>query len=470
MKQILTTTIAIIALAVTTFAQTGSIDTTFDPGTGTNSSVYTSSIQSDGKIIIGGFFVTYNGTASNRIARLNVDGTLDANFNLGTGANSFVLTNSIQNDGKIIIGGLFTSYNGTAINRIARLNADGTLDGSFAPGTGANNTVETSSLQSDGKIIIGGDFTSYNGTAINRIARLNADGTLDGSFAPGTGVDDTVRAFSIQGDGKIIIGGDFTTYNGTARNRIARLNADGTLDGSFNPGTGADSFLWATSLQSDGKIIIGGFFTTYNGTAINQIARLNVDGTLDTTFNPGTGTDFEVQTISLQSDGKIFIGGAFTTYNGTTRNRIARLNVDGTLDGSFNPGTGTNNNVLTISIQSDGNIIIGGSFNFYNGTGRNMIARILGGSTMGLTLIGNSTSITVYPNPFSLQTTLQSDRFLKNVTMTVYNIQGQVVKEIKNISGQTVTLFRDNLPSGLYFIQMTEANKIITAAKLVITD
>ncbi|MFH0865697.1 MAG: delta-60 repeat domain-containing protein, partial [Bacteroidota bacterium] len=178
----------------------------------------------------------------------------DIGFGWGDGANGFVYTSSIQSDGKIIIGGNFNYYNGTAMNRIARLNADGSLDGAFNVGTGANGVVETISIQSDGKIIIGGGFSFYNGTARARIARLNADGTLDNTFTIGTGANDAVETSSIQSDGKIIIGGRFTTYNGTARNRIARLNADGSLDAAFNPGTGANDDVQTSSIQSDGKI------------------------------------------------------------------------------------------------------------------------------------------------------------------------------------------------------------------------
>jgi uncharacterized delta-60 repeat protein len=354
----------------------GTLDGSFNPGTGANGTVYTTALQSDGKIIIGGLFTTYNGTARNRIARINADGTLDISFNPSTGANSTVWTTTLQSDGKIIIGGAFTTYNGTARTRIARLNADGTLDGTFTPGTGANAIVYTTALQSDGKIIIGGDFTSYNGTGRNRIARLNADGTLDGTFNPGTGADNFVRTTALQPDGKIIIGGDFTTYNGTARNYIARLNADGTLDGTFNPGTGANGTGWTTALQSDGKIIIGGDFISYNGTARTRIARLNADGTLDGSFKPGTGANNWVQTTALQSDGKIIIGGDFTSYNGTGISRIARLNADGSLDGTFIPGTGANNIVWTTALQPDGKIIIGGNFTTYNGTARSRIARL----------------------------------------------------------------------------------------------
>jgi len=249
-------------------AQPGTLDTAFDPGLGADNDVFTTAIQPDGKIIIGGQFTAYNGTTRNRVARLNADGTLDTAFDPGSGANGIVQTSALQPDGKIIIGGEFTSYNGTPRNRVARLNADGSLDTAFDPGSGANNTVLTSALQSDGKIIIGGAFTSFNGTAHRRITRLNADGSLDTSFDPGSGVNQPgffpkfVATTAIQSDGKIIIGGRFTTYDGTNRISIARLNSDGSLDTSFNPAGGLNGTVFTTAIQPDGKIIIGGTFTS----------------------------------------------------------------------------------------------------------------------------------------------------------------------------------------------------------------
>src|SRR5690606_36450331 len=154
-----------------------------------------------------------------------------------------------------------------------------------------NNSVLSTVIQADGKIIVGGDFTSFNGTIINRIARLNTDGTLDTDFNPGTGFNYGVRSTVIQVDGKIIVGGGFTSFNGTIINRIARLNTDGTLDTDFNPGTGFSSGVYSTALQVDGKIIVGGDFTSFNGVSRGRIARLNTDGTLDTDFNPGTGVN-----------------------------------------------------------------------------------------------------------------------------------------------------------------------------------
>ncbi len=355
----------------------GTIDASFNPIFGSNSSVYSIALQSDGKIIIGGAFTSFNGTTINRIARLNSDGSFDSTFDPGTGFNNSVQSIALQSDGKIIVGGLFTSLNGTSINRIVRLNSDGSIDASFNPGTGFNNSVLAIALQSDGKIIIGGAFTSFNGTAINRIARLNSDGSFDSTFDPGTGFNNSVQSIALQSDGKIIVGGLFTSLNGTSINRIVRLNSDGSIDASFNPGTGFNNSVQSIALQSDGKIIIGGAFTSFNGTAINRIARLNSDGSFDSTFDPGTGFNNSVQSIALQSDGKIIVGGLFTSLNGTSINRIVRLNSDGSIDASFNPGTGFNNSVLAIALQSNGKIITGGEFLLYRGIVRTRIARLI---------------------------------------------------------------------------------------------
>ena len=472
MKKKILLRIALIVLAFTTYAQPGTIDLYFNPGLGVDGIVLTNSIQTDGKIIIGGFFSSYNGTVVNNIARLNTDGTLDTTFQSGTGINNYVYSTSIQSDGKIIIGGDFWFYDGNPVNRIIRLNMDGTLDNTFNPGTGANWYVYSISVQSDGKIIIGGSFWDYNGTATKNIARLNTDGSLDATFInnPGLGPTEYVQTTFVQSDGKIFIGGLFSSYSGTAINSIARLNTDGTLDTNFNIGTGPNGFVYSSSIQSDGKIIIGGDFTSYNGTVINRISRVNTDGTLDATFNPGSGANGWVLSVSIQGDGKIIIGGDFTSYNGYTRNRIARLNIDGTLDTSFNPGTGANDTVWTTSIQSDEKIIVGGNFQVCDGIGRNKVARLKGGTTLGLSIGSNGKSVVIYPNPFSTQTTLQSDHFFMDATMMIFNTRGQLVQKIENISGPTITLFRNNLPNGQYFIKISEEKKIIMADKIIITD
>jgi uncharacterized delta-60 repeat protein len=253
--------------------------------------------------------------------------------------------------------------------------SDGSLDLTFDPGVGANNTIVSIDLQSDQKVLIAGDFTTISGSSRNRVARLNNDGTLDTTFNPGTGANSTVNIVLEQPDGKILIAGSFTSYNGTTSNRIARLNSDGSLDTSFNISTGAGNTINAMVLQPDGKILIGGSFTTYAGTSINRIARLNTDGTLDSTFNPGTGANSTVRTFAVQPDGKIIVGGSLLAYNGTSRIRLARINSDGSLDTTFNPGTGANSTIWTMSLRDDGKLFIGGAFDQYNSVVRNNIAR-----------------------------------------------------------------------------------------------
>ena len=183
-------------------------------------------------------------------------------------------------------------------------------------------------VQSDAKILIGGQLTGYNNVKRAGIARVNSDGSLDSSFDPGSGTGEIsmVTAMAIQPDGKILIGGQFTTYNGIARNGFARVNSDGALDNSFSPL--ANGGVGAIALQNDGRIVIGGNFTAYQGVSRKGIARINADGTLDSSFNPGSGLSSNINSvpgiinsIALQPDGKILVGGDFkiTTVSHVTR-------------------------------------------------------------------------------------------------------------------------------------------------------
>src|SRR5204862_3007274 len=175
------------------------------------------------------------------------------------------------------------------------------------------------------------------------IIRLNSNGSRDTGFEPAVGDQksgsfvggylsgaEIIQALAVQPDGKVVVGGIFSSIKGTNRNGIARLNADGTLDNSFNCGTGTNGAVSSIVLQPDGKMLIGGYFTAVNGTNRSGIARLNANGSLDSSFNPGTGANY-VTSVGLQPDGKVLIRGGFTTVNVTNRNGIARLNAKGSL-------------------------------------------------------------------------------------------------------------------------------------------
>ncbi len=449
----------------------GSLDAGFNAGTGANNIIYTTALQSDGKIIIGGDFTKYNGTSKSKIARLNSDGSVDASFNPGIGANNSIRTIAIQNDGKILIGGVFTSYNGTVINRIARLNSDGSLDAGFNTGTGASSTVYTISIQTDGKVIIGGALISYNGTALNNIARLNTNGSLDAGFTLGTGSGTTIYTTAIQSDGKIIIGGAFTSYNGATINRIARLNSDGSTDAGFDPGMGANNIVYTTALQSDGKIVIGGAFTSYNGTARNYTARVNTNGSLDIGFNPGTGANNIIYTTGIQSDGKIIVGGFFTSYNGTLRNRIAGLNSDGNLDAAFDPGSGANNTIQTTAIQSDGKIIIGGAFTSYNGSGKNRVTRIFTASSLPLTLLSFGGSRSGSDNYLQWQTAneVNTKKFIVEKSSTGNSFTGIATVAAQGTGNSNYTYIDNAKQTGVvyYRLKMVDADNRFTYSSII---
>lgn len=218
------------------------------------------------------------------------DGDLDTTFNPSLGVNGGTARGTIvQPDGKIIIYGGFTFTSPTFSQAITRVNADGTRDATFNPGSGATTAgggsiaINSAVLQPDGKIIIAGNLTSFNGTARNRIARLNADGSLDTSFVP-PGPNGEINRVALQTDGKILIGGNFTAYGATTRNRYARLNADGSLDDSFSIGAGANDIVYEINQQPDGKVFVGGAFTTIDGGNIRGIVRLNANGGVDSSF------------------------------------------------------------------------------------------------------------------------------------------------------------------------------------------
>jgi uncharacterized delta-60 repeat protein len=358
------------------------MDGGFVTGTGVNNQTNTIAIQPDGKILIGGEFTSYDGDSAVRIARLNSDGSLDASFVTGTGfsgGKAAVNSIAIQPDGKILVGGAFTGYDGDSVGNIARLNPDGTLDASFVTGTGFSSGTSKIVIQSDGKILVVGGFNQYDGDSVGEVARLNSDGSLDASFVTGTGFNSNVTTATIQADGKILIGGEFTSYDGDSAVRIARLNSDGSLDASFVTGTGFNGVPNSIAIQPDGKIVVGGEFTEYDGDSIVYIARLNSDGSLDASFVTGTGFDEPVQAITFQPNGKLVVGGGFTEYDGGAAARIARLNSDGSLDPNFVTGSGFDENVVTeLAIQSDYRIIAGGNFTGYDGNPANGIIRLVG--------------------------------------------------------------------------------------------
>lgn len=362
-------------LAVSLSAQEpGSLDPEFTPTLFGNEVM---SLAIDGqRVLVGGWFTS---PAPYLAARL-IEGGSDPTFSIGSGPNAVVRSLAVRDDRAIYVAGSFTSFDGTPRKDIALLSESGALDPNFDPGTGFNNRIERIIPLPDGKVLVAGAFSSVQGQSQAGVARLNSDGSRDAAFGATSGTDWTVNDMIRLDDGRIIIGGLFGKYNGVSSNRIAALNADGTLDETFEVGSGFNGPVTALLLTGDGQILVAGSFSSYNGMARNRLALLNADGTLDQSFDAGSGPNGTVNAMAEDSIGRVIIGGGFTSYDGADRFRIARVKKTGALDLTFEPGTGANSDVNAIvDLGAEDRLLIGGSFTSYDGASVSRYARIIGG-------------------------------------------------------------------------------------------
>jgi uncharacterized delta-60 repeat protein len=277
-------------------------------------------VQNNNKIVVVGRSPSY-------IKRLNENGSLDATFNFpGATINGWINKVVVLNNGKIIIAGIFNQIGNIPREAVARLNPNGSLDTSFNLNLPPVTGIRAMDVQPDGKILIAGqnDETSNQYRIFRRYLQ---NGTLDTSFNGDE--EHYIYDIKTQQDGKIMISGPFDDYSNIIRYNVARLNNDGTLDPTFDsyniPQNGSIYTIFDIAILDDGKYIINGSFSTYDQVTSNYIAKINHDGTIDTSFNIGLGPNDFVYETYVQQDGKILIGGNFTTYNGNSINRIARL-------------------------------------------------------------------------------------------------------------------------------------------------
>jgi uncharacterized delta-60 repeat protein len=311
-------------------------------------------------------------------------GTRDGGFApVGSGLNGAVNAIAIQPDGRIVVGGAFTAYDGTGRSRIARLTTTGALDSSFDPGSGLDGPVEGVALRTSGDVLVAGGFSKADGQNRGGLAEFGPTGSLDAGFDTGTGTGGAAaRAVLALPSGGAMLGGAFATYGGIGQTGIAEVRADGTLEtGWFGYVDGPSPVVNAVVRRSDGAVIAGGAFTLAQTTARGRIALFDASGAVDASFAPGAGFDGTVEALALQGDGKVVVGGQFTSYDGTSRPRIARLNADGSLDTAFAPGAGFDGTVEALALQGDGAITAGGSFSAFAGAATPFVTRLLGSAT-----------------------------------------------------------------------------------------
>ncbi len=357
---------------------------------GFNEEVLAVADAGDGKLYVGGYFTAFNHRSAQGLARVMRDGSLDKTFVTGKGIDNAVYTIATALDGSdtLYVGGDFSRYDDTPTNNIIRLKRDGSLDQAFVIGEGFDSKVEVIAPARDGSgdVYVGGHFTHYNGIASNHLIRLNADGSVDKTFRVGSGANGIVRAIATTNDGSgdIYVGGDFDAYDDIALQHIARLNADGSADTSFNPGEGFDREVFALTLANDNSrdIYVGGWFHKYDGDEVDHLVRLSETGELNTRFIAqsfgGEGEQYVSSLVTVDNcSGAVYVGGNFASYGDNTANGLIRLNAKGEVDRRFSANvTPTDSMVNSMVADIHGDLFVGGWLTTDPGKRPNMILHL----------------------------------------------------------------------------------------------
>lgn len=389
------------------YAQPGSIDTSFHVGTGFSSTITAIAKQPDNKIIVGGLFTSYNGTSYKSLVRLKPNGTIDSTFYVGTnGINGTIKSIYVLPDTSIIVAGGISMVNTTSVYGIVKLDKNGNIDPSFNISNNINGGINAMDVDSlTGNIYIGGLFTTVNGIPSKHIARLLPNGDLDNSFVVGTGFTGSfgsspVYSLLVQADQKLLVGGDFMYYQGLIASKLCRIKQNGNVDTAFvtNLSSGFDNIIRAIEQMADGKILVGGDFTVYQGSTYNKIACLNSDGSPNTSFDVAGGPGGSVYSLKKTPNNKIMVGGSFNFFNGVMDRALVRINANGTRDANFATGTGftmTGNapTVYAIHIAIDSSVYVGGYFDKYQDSSYLNIVKIVGKGNSTLTIPTLTTNI-----------------------------------------------------------------------------
>jgi uncharacterized delta-60 repeat protein len=441
------------------FAQPGNLDANFNMncGSGTNGAIYSLDIQPDGKIILGGNFTNFNAFADGNLDRILPTGGIDGTFIVGTGFDGFVNKIEVLSSGKILTAGGFLNIQGNSNTFLGLLNDDGTVNSIFA-GVGTNSYVKDFIELPSGKIMIGGHFLVYNGSSMPFLGIIYDGGNQDGATNIGAGPDGFVNGIVGTSD-RAFLFGNFTAYDGHAANGIVKIYHDGTFDSSFDCGLGANSEISSLVVQTDGKIIVGGSFTSFNGVNCNGIVRLNTNGTVDASFNIGTGFSDYVKDMIIQPDGKIIVIGNFNQYNGVNRAKILRLLPNGTLDPVFNPGTGFNLLPHDLQLTTDGNVVVVGEFTEYNSTPVGHLVKLNGAAAL-IEEFKNEELNHLYPNPSSSDFSIRTDDLIEDVS--IFNSMGILVYQ-----GKSKHIELKNPESGIYLVRV-KTNRHLWTEKLEI--
>ena len=342
----------------------GSIDVNLGSTFGGDDDIYAMALQPDGKVLVGGGFATFAGQPYPDLVRLNSDGSIDSTLNASQAFENLLLdaisSLAVQNDGKIL-------FSAGSANGAVRLLGDGSPDPNFAPGSPAPGQVIATAKSADGRTFVAGSFLSVAGASRIGLSALLPNGSVDSSFVPSGGMAWTVvpdenpatlpsAQLAVAADGSVLVAGRFNAIGLQARSGFARFLPNGALDSALNPSLNSGAVVTAVTLLTDGRIVIGGSFTTVDGAPRSNLAAFAANGSLDPAIGANGGTNAPVSALVPRSGGGFLVGGAFTTANGSRRDYVAAMNPDGSLDPSFS-ATGVSAAVTALVPLFDGRVV-----------------------------------------------------------------------------------------------------------------
>lgn len=437
-------------------------------------------LQPDGKILLGGGFLNYAGTGKNYLTRLNSDGSVDNSFNPGgIGPDHLVQDMDLMPDGRILIAGNFVSYDGIPTQFVARLFPNGILDNSFqVPPETLNGAVLAVAWHRDNKVLVGGEFFTCGYTQPH-IARFDSTGAVDTTFLVGSGFTGNVNDILVLSDNRILVGGDFYMYQDNYCGRIAMLTANGLYEPSMNndPGfQGSACSIRALALAPGGKILAAGVFSHHNDVPRTGIARLDMNGAYDASFTSPFYPYALIKAVAVQADGHILAGGDFTAgmYDPNVPGPASflRLNSDGSRDGSYDVGEGTGPvaaSVRSIVIQQDNKVLVGGAFSSFNTeTQYPAIIRLNGSMPTAIAESPDTqNTLKAWWNPDGLRVTVPVD-FNGDARLNVYTSIGQLVHSQRVVAAANSTFGVPMDPNaGLLLVSLEEGNRRLTAKVMV---
>ncbi|HEX7653757.1 MAG TPA: hypothetical protein VF607_09640, partial [Verrucomicrobiae bacterium] len=440
----------------------GALDLSFSTN-GPNSEVKQVLVETNtGNLYICGTFSQVDGKVRTYVARMSSAGIMDTNFAAPT-PDGIVQTIALQPDGKLVMGGFFSTVGGVNRRGIARLNSNGSLDLAFSNTLNLNGYVYALAILTNSQILVGGQFSTINSLTRSNLVRLNNDGTPDAAWGSPNQAVAAVQALALQPDKKILIGGSFTNVLGTARRQVARLNEDGTLDATFDVGTGPTANTSIATIKSlaSGGVLVGGNFTTFNAVVRSYLVRLTSTGAVDTNFNANLSATV-INDVYEQADGKLLVGGTVSQfYNSLTANGILRFSANGLIDTNFVVGSGINagSTVDSIALQPDGRILIGGTFTSVNGVVKFYLARLFGNT---------APAISVAITPAAVTAALGDTVFYTAAASGPATLRFQWQKDGAALAGQTnafLQLFNvQTNAAGNYAVVVSNSATVVTSA------